>query len=60
MLGMRREGVTEAASELKRRGLITYARGQIRIIDSQALASAACCCYEIVNKVFRRAQLRLK
>jgi CRP-like cAMP-binding protein len=58
MLGMRREGVTEAASALKRRGLIAYSRGQIRILDGKRLSAAACCCYAIVNQVFRRAQLR--
>jgi CRP-like cAMP-binding protein len=56
MLGMRREGVTEAASEFKRRGLIDYARGQVRILDNRGLNAASCCCYEIVNQVFRRAQ----
>jgi CRP-like cAMP-binding protein len=56
MLGLRREGVTEAASELKRRGLITYSRGQIHILNVKGLMAASCSCYEIVNKVFRRAQ----
>jgi CRP-like cAMP-binding protein len=59
MLGLRREGVTEAASALKRRGLIAYARGQIHILNSKALASATCSCYEIVNQVFHRAQVRV-
>ena len=59
MLGVRREGVTEAAAELKRRGLIAYSRGQIRILNSKGLATAACSCYEIVNQVFRRAQIRV-
>jgi CRP-like cAMP-binding protein len=59
MLGLRREGVTEAASALKRRGLIEYTRGQIRINSSRGLAAASCSCYEIVNQVFRRAQIRV-
>jgi len=59
MLGLRREGVTEAASELKRRGLIAYARGQIHILNSKGLLASSCCCFEIVNQVFRRAQIRV-
>jgi CRP-like cAMP-binding protein len=58
MLGLRREGITEAASALKQRGLISYARGQIHVLNSKGLAAASCSCYEIVNKVFRRAQAR--
>jgi CRP-like cAMP-binding protein len=56
MLGLRRVGVTEAAGELKRRGLITYTRGQLRILDVPALKRASCTCYQSVNAVFTRAQ----
>jgi CRP-like cAMP-binding protein len=56
MLGLRRVGVTEAASELKRRGLVTYTRGQVRILDVPELIRASCSCYQIVNAVFARAQ----
>ena len=56
MLGVRREGVTEAASALKRRKLINYSRGKIQIIGSKGLEAAACSCYQIVTKVFERAQ----
>jgi CRP-like cAMP-binding protein len=56
MLGVRRVGVTEAASELKRRKLITYSRGELRILDVPGLKRASCSCYEIVNAVFARAQ----
>jgi CRP-like cAMP-binding protein len=59
MLGLRREGITEAASELKRRGLIAYTRGHIQILNNKGLLGASCSCYEIVNQVFRRAQIRL-
>lgn len=45
MLGVRREGITEAASALRRRGIITYARGKIRIVDARALKAASCSCY---------------
>jgi CRP-like cAMP-binding protein len=56
MLGLRREGVTEAASELKRRNLITYTRGKIQILDVRGLKDASCSCYQIVKTVFDRAQ----
>jgi len=56
MLGLRRVGVTEAASSLKRRRLIDYSRGQLRVLDVRGLERASCCCYQLVNAVFRRAQ----
>ena len=55
MLGVRREGVTEAASALKRRKLITYSRGKIRILNTRGLKSASCQCYETVQTAFKRA-----
>ena len=56
MLGLRREGVTEAASTLKRRKLISYARGKVRILDVRGLKASSCSCYQIVKTVFDRAQ----
>lgn len=56
MLGMRRVGVTEAASDLKRRKLIGYKHGNIQILDAKGLSGASCSCYQIVKKVFERAQ----
>jgi len=56
MLGLRRVGITEAASALKRRKLIDYARGKIRILDVKGLKASSCTCYQIVKKVFDRAQ----
>ena len=56
MLGLRRGGVTEAAAELKRRKLITYSRGEIRILNVRGLKAASCSCYQIVKAVFDRAQ----
>jgi CRP-like cAMP-binding protein len=57
MLGLRREGVTEAASALKERNLISYARGKVRILDVRGLKAASCSCYQIVKSVFDRAQI---
>ncbi len=56
MLGLRREGVTEAARALKQRKLINYSRGKIQILDVRALKKSSCSCYQIVKAVFDRAQ----
>ncbi len=57
MLGLRREGVTEAASALKRRKLIAYSRGKIQILDAKGLTASSCSCYQIVNSVYKHAAL---
>jgi CRP-like cAMP-binding protein len=56
MLGTRREGVTAAASAIKRRKLIEYRRGEIRILDLKGLKTASCSCYQVIQTAFRRAQ----
>ncbi len=48
-LGVRRVGVTKAASALQQQGMIIYSRGNIEILDAQGLASVSCKCYEIVK-----------
>lgn len=48
-LGVRREGVTEAACSLQRAGLIQYCRGQIEVLDRAKLEASACECYAVVK-----------
>jgi len=54
MLGVRREGVTEAAGKLQRAGLIRYSRGRIEVLDRPGLEKAVCECYEVVKLEFDR------
>jgi len=54
MLGVRREGVTEAAGKLQRAGVIQYNRGRIRVLDRPRLEVMACECYDVVRKEFLR------
>jgi CRP-like cAMP-binding protein len=50
MLGVRREGVTDAAGKLQKLGVIQYARGQITVLDRPKLEELSCECYEVVKK----------
>jgi len=49
MLGVRREGVTEAAGKLQDAGVISYRRGHIKVLDRPRLESMSCECYEVVR-----------
>jgi CRP-like cAMP-binding protein len=54
MLGVRREGVTVAAGNLQRAGLISYARGHIQVLDRQGLEHSVCECYGVVKLEYDR------
>jgi CRP-like cAMP-binding protein len=54
MLGVRREGVTEAAGNLQQAGLIRYRRGHITVLDRAGLEKRACECYAVVKKEYDR------
>ena len=54
MLGVRREGVTEAATKLQRAGLIEYARGRITVLDRPGLEQRTCECYRVVKQEYDR------
>ena len=52
MLGVRRVGVTAAASALQRNGLIQYHRGEIKVLDRKGLEAAACSCYSTDHQTY--------
>ncbi|MFA5982633.1 MAG: Crp/Fnr family transcriptional regulator [Methylococcaceae bacterium] len=54
MIGVRREGITEAAGNLKRAGFISYRRGHISVLDRFGLESKACECYKVVKNEYHR------
>ena len=54
MLGVRREGVTEAAGRLQQAGLISYSRGRITVLKRAALQKRVCECYAVVKNEFER------
>jgi Mn-dependent DtxR family transcriptional regulator len=54
MLGVRREGVTEAAGKLRDIGIISYSRGHIKVLNRAKLEKHVCECYAVVKKEFDR------
>ena len=54
LLGVRREGVTEAASKLQRDGLIRYRRGHIDVLDRLGMEARACECYSVIKREYER------
>jgi len=54
MLGVRREGVTEAAGKLQAEGLIEYSRGKIMVVDREKLEARVCECYSVVKREYDR------
>jgi CRP-like cAMP-binding protein len=54
MLGVRREGVTEAAGKLQAQGLIHYSRGKITVLDRPKLEARVCECYAVVKREYGR------
>ena len=54
MLGVRRVGVTKAAFALQKRNLISYARGNITIIDDEGMQQASCDCYQLDKNLYDR------
>ena len=54
MLGVRREGVTEAAGKLQDTGLIRYRRGKITVVDRERLEARVCECYAVVKREYDR------
>jgi len=60
MLGVRREGVTEAAGKLQSSGIIQYSRGTIAVLDRARLEERVCECYAVVKREFDRLLPRAK
>ncbi len=60
MLGVRREGVTEAAGKLQKLGIITYKRGHICVIDRPRLEIQSCECYQVVKSETDRLESYIK
>jgi CRP-like cAMP-binding protein len=57
-LGVRRAGVTAIAGGLQSRGIISYTRGRLRVLDRQALETVACECYSALTSMGRQTSLK--
>ena len=60
LLGVRREGVTEAAGRLQAAGVIEYSRGRIKVLERAQLESTVCECYAVVKREYDRLQPALR
>jgi hypothetical protein len=54
MLGVRRVGITQAATGLQRRGIIEYVRGEVTVLNRKALEQAACSCYAADRRCYSK------
>jgi CRP-like cAMP-binding protein len=54
MLGVRRQGITEAALAMQRSGLVSYRRGELTVLDRKGLENAACDCYHTNRQLFEQ------
>jgi hypothetical protein len=54
MLGVRRASISEVASSVQEEGLISYRRGNLRIVDHSGLEAVTCECYGVITKEFER------
>jgi CRP-like cAMP-binding protein len=54
LLGVRREGISDAAGKLKRAGCVSYSRGHIAVLDRSGLEARACECYAVIHKELSR------
>lgn len=57
MLAVRRQSVSAVAGALQKRGLLTYARGTVRVLDRPGLESTACECYHVIQEYYERIML---
>ena len=59
ILGVRRENVTKAASAMQKKGLISYSRGDLMLLNEPGLKAAACGCYEADLALYEKAMVSL-